>query len=212
MKLGFKKTIKTIKFFPGILARHSFLTFLFLLSLDFIFAGIVFYKYVIVIEKTKTETLRTPLRFDNASYQEVLDKWEQRRAKLEEIDSKEYPSPFQETRTYFSIPSKNSTNSTSSLIFEEIIIPTSTEETSTTTEEILNGNQEESGLPDELAARLLFAVNIFDFYRIKNEKFPVISERAIIWEEKGLGKKDDYYGSAYQNMFLLQALKKELTK
>jgi len=102
MKISPKKFIKTIKVLPKKLARHSFLTFLIFLFLDFTLGGIVFYKYVILIEKTKVETLRTPLRFDMANYQEVLNQWEKRQKNLEKIDSKQYINPFQETRIAFS--------------------------------------------------------------------------------------------------------------
>lgn len=217
MKINPKKLIKNLKKLPKTLAKHSFSTFFMLLLLSFILGGIVFYKYVILIEKTKVETLRTPLRFDHANYQEVLNQWEKRQKNLEKIDFKQYINPFQEKRIPFSTSTENGTTAVNISNGEEIIISTSTQETVTTSEEVSGNNQEEtstqetSGLPGELVAKLLFASNIFDFYRIKKERFPSIWERAIIWEEKGFGKRENYYGSEYQNMILLQALKKELT-
>jgi len=205
MKINPKTIIKKLKKLPKTLAKHSFSTFLIFLLLDFVLAGIVFYKYVILIEKTKVETLRTPLRFDHTSYQEVLNQWEKRQNNLEKINSKQYINPFQEIKVPFSTGT-------------EEIVSTSTEEIATTSEEI-SGNAEEatssqttSDLSKELIAKLLFASNIFDFYKIKKEKLPSVSERGIVWEEKGFGKRDDYYGNVYQNMTLLQALKKDLTK
>jgi hypothetical protein len=217
MKISPKKIINTIRALPKELAKHSFLTFFTFFLLDLVLGGIVFYKYVILIEKTKVETLRTPLRFDHANYQEVLNQWEKRQKNLEKIDSKQYINPFQETRISFSTSTENGTSEIIIPNNEEIIIPTSTEETATTSEEVSNNNQEEnstqetSGLTSDIMVKLLFAGNIFDFYRIKKEKFPSIWERGIIWEEKGLGKRDDYYGSEYQNVILLQSLKKDLT-
>jgi hypothetical protein len=218
MKISPKKFIKTIKALPKKLAKHSFLTFFIFLSLDFILIGFIFYKYVILIEKTKVEALKIPLKFNHLNYQEVLDQWERRQENLEKIDSKQYINPFRETRIAFSTSTENETTSINIPSEREIIIPTSTEEVATTSEEIFDNNQEEtstqetSSLPSDIMVKLLFAGNIFDFYRIKKEKFPSIWERGIIWEEKELGKRDDYYGSEYQNVILLQVLKKDLTK
>jgi hypothetical protein len=218
MKINPKKIIEKLKKSPKFLARHSFLTFFIFILLDFILGGIIFYKYVILIEKTKVEALKTPLRFDNASYQEVLSRWTKRQENLEKIGSKQYINPFQEIRLPFQTSTENGTSIINISNEEEVIISTGSQETVTTSEEVSQNNQEETstqetiGLPGELVAKLLFASNIFDFYRIKKEKLPSVWDRGIIWEEKGLGEKDDYYGSVYQNMILLQALKKDLTK
>jgi hypothetical protein len=218
MKINPKKLIKKIKILPGTLARHSFLTFFIFLLLDFVLAGFVFYKYVILIEKTKAETLRTPLRFDQINYQGVLKQWQTREENLEKINSKQYINPFQEIRIPILATVENNTATVNISGNEEVISPTSTQEAVTTSKEISGGNEEETLAQEtnsskgDLMAKLLFAGNIFDFYRIKKEKFPSVFERAITWEQKGLGKRDDYYGSVYQNMLLLQALKKELTK
>ncbi|MCX6764663.1 MAG: hypothetical protein NTU58_03075 [Candidatus Nealsonbacteria bacterium] len=218
MKISPKKLIKALGALPKKLAKHSFLTFFIFFLLDVVLGGIVFYKYVILIEKTKVENLKTPLKFDHANYQEVLNQWDKRQKNLEKIDSKQYINPFQETRISFSTSTENGTSAVSIPKGEEIIIPTSTEETVTTSEEVSGSNQEEtstqetSGLPSDLMAKLLLAGSISDFYIIKKERFPSVWERSIFWEEKGIGKRDDYYGSEHQNVLLLRALKKELTE
>jgi cbb3-type cytochrome oxidase subunit 3 len=49
---------------------------------------------------------------------------------------------------------------------------------------------------------------LFEFYKSKGEILPSIEERAQIWEKMGLGSAADYQGSAFQNIILLDALKK----
>lgn len=67
-------------------------------------------------------------------------------------------------------------------------------------------------LPAEKDRELQEATNLEEFYIIKGEKLPPVKERAKLWEEKGLGPFEEYIGSRYQNLKLLEELKKELTE
>ena len=40
---------------------------------------------------------------------------------------------------------------------------------------------------------------------------PLISERALIWEDLGLGSADDYRGDYNQNIKLLEVLKEKMS-
>ena len=53
----------------------------------------------------------------------------------------------------------------------------------------------------------LLASTLFEFYEIRGEGMPPISERALIWEELGLGRSEEYRGIYSQNILLLRTLK-----
>jgi hypothetical protein len=50
------------------------------------------------------------------------------------------------------------------------------------------------------------ALTLYEFYLVNKESLPPIGQRAVLWEELGLGKASGYYGSFYQNIRLLQEL------
>jgi hypothetical protein len=50
------------------------------------------------------------------------------------------------------------------------------------------------------------ANTLFEFYKANKSKLPPIEERAKVWEQMGFGKAEDYLGTFYQNIKLLQAL------
>ena len=198
MKIKIKKYKKFFKDLPEILGKHSFLTFLMFLFIALAFGGFIFYKYSILVEKVETEISEKPIKFEQKIYQEVLNQWRQRKERFERADLKQYLDSFQEIR-------------------KEILPPTFPEATSTP----------EETLPEELAPEeipveetispskineLLAAANLSEFYKIKKEKLPLVSERAKIWQEKGLGFAEEYHGSVYQNQILLKEFKKELTE
>lgn len=204
---GFKK----IKKIPKTLAEHLFLVFFGFLIIDLIIGSFVFYKYYLLIENSEVNISEKVLKFEENTYQEVLDQWQTREENLKSINSKEYFNPFQELR-------KNS-------------LPTSTEEVipieeSTSTEGMISTEEAVSAPPESPPPApeqpepdsslnkeaLLAARNLFEFFMIKDGKFPYFWERAVIWESKGFGSRDYYYGSEYQNILLLEALKKDLTK
>lgn len=53
----------------------------------------------------------------------------------------------------------------------------------------------------------LLVQTLFEFYETKGEGMPPISERALIWEELGLGNAQEYQGIYSQNILLLRTLK-----
>lgn len=53
----------------------------------------------------------------------------------------------------------------------------------------------------------LLAQTLFEFYEMRGEGMPPISERALIWEELGLGNAQEYRGIYSQNILLLGTLK-----
>jgi len=113
MKINIKKPKNFLKSLPKILAKHSFLTFLGLLFVTFIFTGIIFYQNIISAEKiTEDETLKISTRFEEKTYQKVLEQWQKRKEKFEKVDSEQYLDPFQEKReaSSFSTSSQQSTS------------------------------------------------------------------------------------------------------
>jgi len=53
----------------------------------------------------------------------------------------------------------------------------------------------------------LLAQTLFEFYEMRGEGMPPISERALIWEELGLGTAQEYRGTYAQNILFLKTLK-----
>jgi len=68
--------------------------------------------------------------------------------------------------------------------------------------------QEQELKPEIPLENLQTAINLYKFYLSKGEILPPIAERAMLWEELGLGKVSEYYGTIYQNQKLLEELKK----
>ncbi len=69
---------------------------------------------------------------------------------------------------------------------------------------------EEKSIEEEITPETLeeiLAQTLFDFYEMRGEGMPPISERALIWEELGLGTAEDYRGIYTQNVSLLGILK-----
>lgn len=187
-KLKFEKLTKFFKKLPRILGTHTFLTFLGLLVLALIFGSLIFYKYSFLAEKEKPEVFEKPLQFKEKTYQEVLKIWQKREERFEEADFKEYPDPFREIKEKPPVMEEKK--------IEEEIIPEPISES----------------LSQLKIKELQAATNLDEFYKIKGEKLPLIAERAKIWEEKGLGSASEYWGFYYQNIKLLEELKKELTE
>ena len=193
-KIKIEKAKNFFKKLPKLLAKHPFSTFFGLLAVDLILGGFVFYKYVFLIEKLETQTPGNIFKFDETTYQEVLNQWQQREEILKNIDNKIYPNPFQGPG-------------------EGIVSPTSTEPATSTPEATSTPPEppEKPVLPSNIE-RLLATTNLYEFYIIKDGWIPSVRQRAKVWQEKGLGSEDDYKGTDYQNMILLKKLKEELTK
>jgi hypothetical protein len=77
------------------LAKRAFLTFLALFILDLIIGGFIFYKNVFLIKQEQPGVGESPLQLKEKTLDEVLGEWEIRQKKFEEVNSKQYPNPFQ---------------------------------------------------------------------------------------------------------------------
>lgn len=90
--------LKKIKHFfqtlPRILAEKPFLTFLVILLFFLILSGSIFYKYSILADKAKPEIPGKSLIFDEKTYNDILQIWQERKEKFEAADKKEYPNLF----------------------------------------------------------------------------------------------------------------------
>ena len=58
----------------------------------------------------------------------------------------------------------------------------------------------------EIAHKKYMATNLYEYYTSQGQNLPSVQERAVIYEQKGLGKASDYKGTASQNTQLLGAL------
>ena len=79
MKIVFN--LDSIKSMPGeikkmiwFLGMHAFIVILFLVLIDIILGGIIFYNYVFLAEQKTPQTHGNALKFDNKTYQEVIEK------------------------------------------------------------------------------------------------------------------------------------------
>lgn len=94
------KRIKTIKIkrffrdFPRILGEYAFLTFLVLLFFGLILGNFLFYKYNTLAQRKKPEVAEESLKFQEKTYQEVLNIWQGRNKKFKETDLKQYSDLF----------------------------------------------------------------------------------------------------------------------
>ncbi len=97
MKIPKVKT-KNIKDFskkiPKKLAVYAFLTFLGILLIFSIISVFIFYQNVILAQRKEIEVSESPLGFDKITYQQILDIWEQKEKRFNELDSEEYLNIF----------------------------------------------------------------------------------------------------------------------
>lgn len=97
MKL--RKIGSFFKKLPRVLGENSFLTFLGLLFVSLVLGALVFYKFSFLVGKEKPEITEGSFRFQEKTYQAVLDEWQKRDQRLSEINLKLYPNPFVKTPT-----------------------------------------------------------------------------------------------------------------
>lgn len=93
-KFKIKKIKDFFKKLPKILGEWAFLVFLIFLFVVFIFGGIIFYKYDILIQRTNPQITETPLHFKEKTYENVLKIWQEKEVRFKASDSKTYPDPF----------------------------------------------------------------------------------------------------------------------
>jgi len=89
-----KKLGSFLKELPIVLGKNAFLIFLGLLLLSLSSGGIVFFRYYTLSEKEVPQIIDGQLQFDNKTYQEILEIWEERGQLFEKTTLKEYVSPF----------------------------------------------------------------------------------------------------------------------
>jgi len=93
-KTNLKKLRHFIGGLPRILAEKPFLTFLVILLFFLILSGSIFYKYSILADKAKPEISEKLLIFDEKTYNDILQIWQERKTKFENADTKEYQNLF----------------------------------------------------------------------------------------------------------------------
>ncbi len=91
-----KNKIKKIKDFllniPKILVKHFFITLFFLLILDLILTGVLFYKYY--LQKRDLEFQSQVFGLNEKLLNNVLEEWQEREETFKSVDSKQYLDLF----------------------------------------------------------------------------------------------------------------------
>ena len=95
MNLERVKKIKNIfKKLAIVSASRTFSTFLILLLLAVIIGSILYYRYVVLIERREPEPPEIGVQFREKPYQEISETWQDYREELNLSEFKEYPDPF----------------------------------------------------------------------------------------------------------------------
>lgn len=175
-----KNILSFLKKLPVILVEHSFLSFFIFLLISVFLGSFIFYQYVILAETKEPDLFIKPTEFKEETYQEILKTWEEREKQFDEASPQNYLDPFRPMGEKWDPEA----------FLEE------------------KGVEAISELSGEKLESVLAILNLWQFYTNKGGGLPSIAERAEIWEELGLGKKENYYGSLYQNTVLLAELKK----
>ena len=91
-----KNKIKEIRDFlpkiPGILVQHFFITLFFILILDLILTGVLFYKYY--LQERDLEFQIQVLGLNEKLLDGVLEEWQKREEIFKAVDSKQYLDLF----------------------------------------------------------------------------------------------------------------------
>ena len=87
IKEFFKKLLR-------ILGENPFLASLTFILISLILGSMVFYKYSVLVEEKKLETLIKPPLLEEEILKDVLKIWQDRQKKFDEAGFKEYPNPF----------------------------------------------------------------------------------------------------------------------
>ena len=91
-----KNKIKKIRDFlpkiPRILVQHFFITLFFLLILDLILTGVLFYKYY--LQKKDLELQVQTLGLNEKLLNDILEEWQKREEIFKSVDSKQYLDLF----------------------------------------------------------------------------------------------------------------------
>ena len=93
-KLKIKKIKDLFKKVPRVLAAHSLLTLFGLIIIALIFSGLIFYRYVILIQKAELEITEKPLQFKEKTFENIIKIWQEREDKFDAVKTKNYLNPF----------------------------------------------------------------------------------------------------------------------
>ena len=190
--LKLNKITGILKKIPFLIEKRGFLFFLILLILFLLLGSLIFYKYCFSVKKEKSEVKDGEVIFKEKSYQSILETVQKKEKQFQEAGLKQYPDMFYKGGG------------------GTVVIPL--EPPSEPQEQQESEEEKKTELSAEEIEKLLKASNLYEFYLIKEKGLPSISQRAKVWEEKGLGSSQEYSGLDYQNIRLLEALKKELTQ
>jgi len=95
MKIKLAKIKDFLGEIPTILVKKPFFTTMSFLLITFVLGGIIFYKYCFLVEKAEPQVIEKPLSLKEDLFKKILEEWEERERKLEQIKYKGYPNPFQ---------------------------------------------------------------------------------------------------------------------
>lgn len=79
-----------------VLGAHAFMVMLFLIIGAIILGIFLFYQYVILVQ-TQQEVVENAVKFKYGAYQNVLDQWQAKDQKFQELRDKNYSNPFAAT-------------------------------------------------------------------------------------------------------------------
>jgi len=77
------------------IGENAFPVFIVLVLLALVFGVATFYRYTVIIEKTKPKPPDKITSFNEEAYQSILKEWQTREKNFLEVDTKIYKNPFQ---------------------------------------------------------------------------------------------------------------------
>ncbi|MFH1401470.1 MAG: hypothetical protein ABIG40_00700 [Parcubacteria group bacterium] len=90
--------LKQIKAFcramPLVLAEKSFLASLLFILFALILGGILYYRYDFLASENEPQPNEVSLTLQNKAYLSVMAEWQERQAKFDSADFKNWPDPF----------------------------------------------------------------------------------------------------------------------
>jgi hypothetical protein len=89
-----KNLKKFLEGFVWFIGKNSTTIFFVLFSWALIIGGFIFYKYSFLAERSEPQVVTQPLEFKETLYQKILEEWQTRQRKFEEVESEEYPDLF----------------------------------------------------------------------------------------------------------------------
>jgi hypothetical protein len=199
-EINFNKIKNQSKQILNILAKKASLFFLFLIIFYFILGGILIYKYDILAQRTEILDIETKQSMiKESTYQEILEHWDIKKIKFNEINKTIYSNPFiEKTEKKIGEEPVEVNEDLSSDLSADLPTQASAEA------------KEKAPPPveEKSTAELFFGKinNLFEYYTSGGKKFLSIDERAKIWEQEGMGTTEKYHGFRFQNIELLEQL------